>query len=141
MNRRSSGRREGAALVIAIVLLALIALGTSTTLRALHFTADGVRNQRVDDEAKYLAEAGLESAIAHLRAAPDQYRGEGPTALGAGSYRVTATPGEADGVYDLRATGRLADGVFVRAEHSLAARLRLGPGGEIVSYHQQEERR
>jgi hypothetical protein len=131
MNRRRRDQR-GSALLVALILLMVLGIGSAATWRALHFELEGTRVQGQQATAYFLAEAGLEKAVAMLRLDP-AYTGEADTPLGAGGFTVRVTPLE-PGAYHIESTGTLADVQTRQGRHVLTARLRLDPAGRLLEY-------
>ncbi len=109
--------RRGAALLLAIFVMTLVSTLAVATLDAEMMRYMALRNTRQWDEARYLAEAGLNDAFAQLEQDISWRGGIPGTEFPAGSgwtYRVTVTDG-ADGTVDLLSTGTV--GNFTRTLH------------------------
>ena len=129
--RRSPRRaraRNGAALLLALVVASLSVLLTVALLDAATLRVRAAANTRDYEVARYLAEAGLHRGLCELEAdiawragvsdvafPPDLSALGLPGGASANTYSVTAADG-ADGAVDLRATGtvRTARGTFTR---------------------------
>ena len=131
--RRRHGER-GTALIFALMVLLILSMGTAALWSQLHGNLAAQRRAWHKEQAFQLAEAGLERAIAGLRAAPDAYTGETDTPFGPGTYSVTVTPGAAPGEFTIASWGRLenASARFDRA--GLRGRLRRAGDGAVAEY-------
>ncbi|MBI2115014.1 MAG: hypothetical protein HYT85_08035, partial [candidate division NC10 bacterium] len=88
--KRTSRHPRGAALIIALLVMAVLLLA-GTTFLTISSTENAIAlNERVSAQAFLLAEAGLNKAIAQLNSS-SSYSGETNTSLGSGSFTVTAT--------------------------------------------------
>ena len=88
--RRTNRQPRGAALIIAMLVMAVLLLA-GTTFLTISSTENAIAlNERVSAQAFLLAEAGLHKTIAKLNAS-STYSGETNTSLGSGSFTVTAT--------------------------------------------------
>ncbi len=85
MNDRRN--RRGTALLFALVVLAILSIGTSVLWRQIHGNFQQYRVAWHQEQAFQLAEAGLETAIAGLRQAQGDYGGEENVPLGGGFFR------------------------------------------------------
>jgi len=123
--------QRGAAMLLAIVLLAITGLMSAGIWQAMHReTSEHYRAER-QAAAHHLAEAGLEHALHALsRGLPAP---EGEHALGKGHYTVVAAQ-TAPAIYRLESQGLLRDGPMLRARVVLRAEARIAPGGAIASY-------
>jgi Tfp pilus assembly protein PilX len=139
MNRRSSTR--GSVLIFVMLLVAILGLGTAEAWRHLHMTLKESTRIEYALNAQHLAEAGLDKALAALRAHAD-YRGEADTALGMGRFSVTVTPAaDAPRSYVLLATGKAGEAEHPIATRTLRAMLVLDAKGGIRQYRWQPEKR
>jgi len=136
----STQRNErGAAIILAVILVAVMSIGVSAVWKYLHVTLGEEKRMENAEAALHLAEAGLEKAVAELRVRPDGYRGEICTPLGAGRFSVEVRPGSAHAVYHIVARGEVGEGRFIRAHKTLVAELVLSPGNEVRRFHWIEE--
>ena len=88
--KRTSRQPRGAALIIALLVMAELLLA-GTTFLTISSTENAIAlNERVSAQAFLLAEAGLHKAIAKLNAS-STYSGETNTSLGSGSFTATVT--------------------------------------------------
>jgi hypothetical protein len=138
MKKRNQER--GTALLFALVVLAILSIGTSALWRQLHSNLQQHRVAWHKEQAFQLAEAGLESSIAHLRATADTYTGEKNVPLGAGTFSVVVTPGEGRGVYRITSTGRLENAAYRFDTVTLSAALHLADNGRILNYAWQQQK-
>lgn len=137
MCRRQANNR-GSALLAALVVLIIVGMGVSVVWSRLHGTLGQLQLQAESRQAIYLAESGLEKAVAILRVHPE-YAGENGTPLGTGRFSVQVTP-SGEGHFRLLSTGELPDGATRMARRVLEAELALDPSGTIVSYHETRRR-
>lgn len=100
--------RRGVALLLALFVMTLASTLAVATLDAEMMRYMALRNTFEWDEARYLAEAGLNDAFARLEQDIDWRSGITTTEFPAGSgysYSVTVSDG-ANGTVDVAATGR-----------------------------------
>lgn len=108
-NRSHDGpsKRRGAALLLALFVMALTSTLVVSMLDAEMFRYMALRNTFQWDEARYLAEAGLNEAFAHLEDDIEWRSGISATEFPAGSgntYRVSVVDGS-EGTVRLTAIG------------------------------------
>ncbi len=137
---RSEVRRRGAALIMAIMLVAVMGIGAGAVWSYLHVTLKQGQRTENDAVAQCLAEAGLDKAIAELRA-KRPYTGEKDTWLDGGRFAVEVTRGAGPGDYVLRATGERGTENHLWARCVLQADLSFGPDGTVTQYRWHVERR
>jgi Tfp pilus assembly protein PilX len=88
--KRTSRQPRGAALIIALLVMAVLLLA-GTTFLTISSTENAIAlNERVSAQAFLLGEAGLHKAIAQLNSS-STYSGETNTSLGSGSFTTTVT--------------------------------------------------
>lgn len=88
-------QRRGFAMILVMGLLAVMGtFGTALAVRQGRLHREAVRNE-LDEEAHWLAEAGLARARFELARNP-LWEGCGPTALGEGTYEVRLVAGKAE---------------------------------------------
>jgi len=144
MKRRGTRKsnQRGAALILALLLVAIMGIGCTAVWRYLHTTLSETRRYERTETVQHLAEGGLEKAVAELRAAGGRYRGEEHTPLGAGRFSVAVQPEEGKpGTYRLLSVGELEDGGHVFARRVLEADLQLTPDGEVQAFYWRIEKR
>lgn len=141
VRRGRRARETGTALLMAVVLVAAMSIGGAAVWHYLHRTLAETKALENAQITLHLAEAGLETAIAKLRAQPEDYRGEANAPLGPGRFSVTVQPQPEAGAYRLVSRGELVHGRFVRASTALEGELRLASSGEVVAFHWQERKR
>ncbi len=141
MNASARNPRSGAALILAVVLVMVLGIGASAVWRYLHITLKETTRHEKLSVALHLAEAGLDKAVAELRAKPE-YRGEHKTALGLGRFSVTVTE-ESPNVFRLESTGEMAEEGRVQGMVVLAADVALGPDRMVqrYSWRMEQEKR
>ncbi len=130
--------RNGSALLMAVVLVMVLSIGAAAVWHYLHVTLRETARQEKLTMALHLAEAGLDKAVAELRARPG-YQGEQKTPLGRGRFSVTVTPQAASGGFQLVSTGEVAEDGRVQGAVVLAAELALGPDRTVKRYHWRKE--
>jgi len=81
---------RGAALVIAMLVMAVLLMAGTTFLTISSTESQIALNQRAAAQASLLAEAAIHKTLAQLNDNPG-YTGETDTALGAGTFTITAT--------------------------------------------------
>ena len=128
--RRSN---EGAVLLTAIILLAVLGVGAASVWSMLHRNLDAVHHQHRLEGVQYLAEAGLEHAIARLQT-DRSFTGVKDVPLGDGRYTVVVQRGDGPDSFVLASTGAITDGPLVLREQRLTAQLRLAENGAIRAY-------
>ena len=140
MNTRKSRQNRGSALIFALVVLFVLSLGTSVLWRQLHINLEQHRRVWHGEQAFQLAEAGLDHALAALRASGGTYRGDSEVPLGPGSFSVTITPENGPGTFMIVAWGQIKDAAYRHDRHGLQCRLRIAPNGEVLEYHWERVR-
>jgi hypothetical protein len=103
-------RQRGALLIIAVVLIVVIGFLVSVVTSLSVGQVDADQDYARSTEALYLAESGLERGIYQWLQNPGTYTGEGPTALGSGTFTVTVSTTDATGAA-LPSNQRRIDGV------------------------------
>ena len=90
-------RQRGSLLIIAVVMIVIIGFLSTviTTLSVGQASAD--QDAARGAEAFYVSESGLERGIHQWLQNPGSYTGEGPTALGSGTFTVTVSATDAAG--------------------------------------------
>jgi len=105
--KRTNRQPRGAALIIAMLVMAVLLLA-GTTFLTISSTENAIAlNERVSAQAFLLAEAGLHKAIATLNGS-STYSGETNTSLGSGKFTVTVATAAgctATSARDIVATG------------------------------------
>jgi hypothetical protein len=144
MNMRPGSKRHpdsGAALMMAVLLVAILTIGSSALWRHLHMTLGEGQRVEMAEAARALAEGGLDQAVARLRVQPDAYRGEQNTPLGEGRFSVTVEPLGFPGAYRLISHGELLGGKHVLTRQTLIAELALSPAGEVRRFQWSIEKK
>lgn len=122
---------RGSALLIAIVLVAALSIGAAAVVRLTHLTLRESGKDAKTEVARQLAEAGIEKAVATLRANP-AYTGEERTPLGAGRFTVAVRrDGEA---FAISSVGEVVFHEEVKHRAALGARLVLDVSGMVRSF-------
>ena len=138
-SKRHSSR--GAALMMAVLLVAILTIGSSALWRHLHMTLGEGQRVEMAEAARALAEGGLDQAVARLRVQPDAYRGEQNTPMGEGRFSVTVEPLGSSGAYRLISHGELLGGKHVLTRQTLIAELALSPAGEVRRFQWSIEKK
>lgn len=94
---RTLKRQRGALLIIAVVLIVVIGFLSAVVTSLSVGQVDADQDYARSAEALYLAESGLERGIYQWLQNPGAYSGEGPTALGSGTFTVTVSATDATG--------------------------------------------
>lgn len=143
MAHLSSGRTEkkGSALLVTIMYLAALTMLAAAFLTLFHRTFEQWRDAECHQLCLYIAEGGIEKALAELRLDAAAYAGEEDTPLGMGSFSVEVQPGTRRDTYRVVSTAKLGEGRFVRARARLAADIVLAPDGRIAGLHWAEEKK
>jgi len=134
MRTRDKNNQRGTALMFALMVMMILSIGTSVLWSQIHSQLSQQRQSWHREQAFQLAEAGLEQAIAALRAAPGHYTGEANVPLGPGTFTVTIQPGAESGVYQIDAWGTLALAAYRYDHAGLRAEVKLSPTGTLVRY-------
>jgi type II secretory pathway component PulK len=132
--------RRGTALLFALVVLAILSIGTSVLWRQIHGNFQQYRVAWHQEQAFQLAEAGLETAIAGLRQAQGDYGGEENVPLGGGFFSVSVSPGKASGTFQIASTGRTENAAYRHDRVTLDATLTVSGDGRILVYYWQTRR-
>ena len=111
-------RREGMALVVALLSLAVVSAMASAFFMVVHQTIKTQEEAYWSLVARSLAEAGIAKSLVMVQGAGAQYTGEAETPLGDQTQcmRVFSTqiqPGNKAGTYELCATGTLRNGTII----------------------------
>jgi len=105
----------------------------------LNRTASVAQKRQQHQVCLNLAEAGLDKALAELRARPGAYRGESLTPLGDGLFSVDVREEVPGQKYRITSTGAITGGKFMQAKGRVTASVRLGPGGGIEALRWMED--
>ena len=131
---RKRTHNEGTALIFAIMVLAILSIGTSVLWQQLHRNLEQHRMAWHQEQVFLVAEAGLDTAIARLQQPNANYTGEENVVVGPGHFTVMVTPDGTAGTYRLRSTARLDHATSRYSAVTLAATLQLSPTGEVLTY-------
>ena len=122
---RARSGKFGSAMIAVIVYLLIVSSLSAAFFATLHRTIAQARAAEHHTQCRYLAEAGVEKALAELQVVPGTYRGERNTALGPGIFSVEVSPEAPPGAYRIHATGALTDGQSVLAKGGVTAEVAL----------------
>jgi type II secretory pathway component PulK len=128
------------ALLAVVVYLFIVTALSAAFFQTVHQTMDQARKAERRNQCLYLAEAGVEKAIAALRAYPEVYRSETDTTLGPGTFSVEVTPLAEAGAFRIRATGRLSGSASARDGCSLISEVAFSEG-RVVRLREAEAKR
>lgn len=129
---RNARSRRGSAMIFALIVLFVLSLGTAVLWRQIHINLAGEHRAWRQEQAYQLAEAGLEHAIAHLRAGGAAETVLDRVPLGAGVYTVRITPGDEPGAFRVASEAQLDAGDPKSGEVTLHARVGI-TGGRLVT--------
>lgn len=157
-NKARHARRsntEGSALLIAILLVAILGIGTAAVFKHLNRSFDDYARFERELKLTHYADAGIDAAIAVLRTGNTPETME--LGLGEGRIRVTVereaeTPGYGQrlmqrlvtknlGAWRITAQAALEHEGIVRAEETYSARVRITPTGEAQRMSWQREKK
>jgi len=126
--------RRGAALVFVMGVFAVVTISLASFLSLLHASINYARREEAHARAVHAAEAGLEKAVAELRAGRTDYAGDTGIAVGDGKFSV-GIEGE-NGAYTITSTG---EGVRAGANAAvvLQADVKM-EGRHVVAYAWRE---
>lgn len=124
-------------MVLSYMLVGTVFLGAF--MQSLRFTLERQRDSSRQLVLQNLAQAGIDSAIAHLQFDADGYAGEENVPLGVGEYSVRVEREDGSGAYRVTARGELTAGAPVIHAYELEARV-VVRGGRLVSLTQRPVR-
>ena len=130
---------RGAAMLLAIGVLAIMTISLSATLTWFHVTFNYTNLQEARQTCSHIAEAGLDKALAEVKAGNRTYTGEPDTPLGDGSFSVDVAPADRPGWLSIQSTGTLPRGaasVVVR----LREEVQVDPAGNVLAIEWREVR-
>ena len=128
---------RGAAMLLALSVLAIMMISVSATLTWFHVTFKYTSAMEARQVCSHIAEAGLEKALAELRSGNTTYTGETGTAAGDGTFTVAVVPAGRSGWFALSSIGTLPRGakpVVVR----LNEEVQLDPAGNVLAVEWKE---
>jgi hypothetical protein len=102
-------RRAGYAMILVLGYVSAVTLFAAVFLEALHLGMNEARKADRHRVCVHLADAGVDKAIASLRAQGPAYTGNKDTELGVGRFDVTVKPGEAPDTFAIMSRGYLPD--------------------------------
>ena len=128
--------KEGAALVVALVFLAIVAAMTSAFFMVVQQAIKAEEDAYWKVVAQSLAEAGVEKAATTLQTAGTQYSGEADTLLGdqkqcARTFSTEVRPGLKAGTYEIRATGTVRNDLVLIKQVHVEVLLEPGAAGRL----------
>jgi len=130
---------RGAAMLLALGVLAIMTISLSAVLTWFHVTFNYTNLQEARQTCSHIAEAGLDKVLAELQAGNRTYSGETETTLGDGSFSVVVAPANRPGWLAIASTGTLprgASSVVVR----LREEVQLDPAGNVLAIEWREVR-
>lgn len=132
--RRHRDGERGAALVLVMGVFAVVTISLASFLSLLHASINYARHEEAHGRAVHAAEAGVEKAVAELRAGRTDYAGDTGIAVGDGKFSV-GIEGE-NGVYTITSTG---EGVRAGAASVVVLRAAVRmEGRRVVEYGWRE---
>lgn len=135
---KTEQRERGAALLMALMLVAVAGIGAGAVWSYLHVALHQSKRSEHTAVTQCLAEAGLDKAVAELRA-KRPYTGETNTCLDGGRFSVRVNAAGESGHYLLESLGEVANGSEVLARCALRAELTVSPEGGISRYQWRVE--
>jgi type II secretory pathway pseudopilin PulG len=120
--------------MFALMVMAILSIGTSVLWSQIHSQLSQQRRVWHQEQAFQLAEAGLEQAIAALRAAPGAYTGETAVPLGPGTFTVAVQTAGEPGVYQIVSWGTLDRAAYRYDRAGLRAEVKLSSSGLLEHY-------
>lgn len=123
-NARHASAR-GSALILAVGYLAVLTISATAFLTLLNRGIETLSRDERRQVCLNLAEAGIDTAVAALRAQGGAYAGERDTALGDGWFSVEVEAPAGGGAYRIVSRARLENGTWL----AVAADVALGPDG------------
>jgi hypothetical protein len=123
--------REGLALLLVIVFLAVLMIGSTTFYSLLNSTLAQAHAREQSRSCLNLAEAGIDKALAELRRDASGYHGERETVLGNGRFTVEVKPAKGPQCFRVTSTGLLRDGDFVWKKARIVADISLASKGRV----------
>ncbi|HUW60004.1 MAG TPA: hypothetical protein VMZ06_03275 [Candidatus Bathyarchaeia archaeon] len=130
---------RGAAMLLAIGVLAIMTISLSATLTWFHVTFKYTSLEEARQTCSHIAEAGLDKALAEVKVGNRTYTGETDTVVGDGTFSVAVAPADRTGWLAIQSTGTLPRGaksVVVR----LAEDVQLDPAGNVLAIEWREVR-
>lgn len=130
---------RGAALFLVLSYMFIATIFLGVFLDSLHFTLKQQRAASRHLVSQNLAQAGIDSAIAHLQIDAKEYEGEENVLLGEGRFSVHVERDDETGMFTVTARGESLAGVTVIDSYELTARIEL-LAGHLVSVSQWPSR-
>jgi len=130
---------SGSALLIAVLLVAILGIGTAALYRHLNRSFDDYARFERDLKITHLADAGIDAAIAALRRddAPETLE----LALGEGVVCVSIGGAAAPATHRIVSRAQLNHDGVVRASGTYVAEVRLMPDGAVQRLSWQREKK
>jgi Tfp pilus assembly protein PilX len=133
MKHAYSGRwRHGAILVVALVALLVVGLSGGALLKSIVQSHRHARRHAGELQALWLAESGLDRAVARLRA-DGEYAGEEwrPVVAGGGRVEIAVAKDESQpSRRSIRVTANFPDDPVYRAQHAAETTITLATRGD-----------
>jgi len=132
-------KSRGSALLIAILLVAILGIGSAALFKHLNRSFDDYNRFEHDLKIVHLADAGIDTAIAALR------KGNAPEtlelALGEGAINVIIAPEKDAGTWRITSEAALQYEGIVRATGTYTATVRIMPNGNVRRLSWQREKK
>ncbi|HUW62706.1 MAG TPA: hypothetical protein VMZ06_16990 [Candidatus Bathyarchaeia archaeon] len=132
--KKGCGNNCGTALVLVIGVLAIVTISVSSFLALLHASINYTRREEAHAWCVHVAEAGLEKAVAELRAGRAAYTRESDTPVGVGEFSIGVSG--VNGRYTITSRGRIARGGLTTVR-TLQAEVRI-EGRRVVEFKWRE---
>lgn len=133
-------RADGMAMLLVLGLLAAMSIGSATFFGLLNHDLARAHAVERGQVCMNLAEAGVDKAIAELRADPSKYTGEHDTSLGAGFFSVETSRLQGAREYRITSTGLLRSDGHVLKEVRVSADISFTPDGGVQTLRWSEKR-
>lgn len=100
---------RGTALLVTVLFLLVVTTLASGLLTFLNNSVDYFADNSREIERRYIAEGGVEKALAELRTKGAAYTGEAATSLGDGTFSIEVRRSASFDGYEIASTASLAD--------------------------------
>lgn len=120
-------------MIFALVVLFVLSLGTAVLWRQIHINLAGEHRAWRQEQGRQIAEAGIDHALALLRAGGAAETVLDRVPLGAGVYTVQITPGDTPGAFQVASRAQLDAGDPKSGQVTLRARVAV-TGGRVTFF-------
>lgn len=125
------GERDGSAIILVVVYLAVLTLMAGAFLTALRSTMRETHVAERREKSLHIAEGGLDKAVVMLQRSPDRYRGEIDSVLGEGFFTTTVESVEGSRVYRVVSSARFGEGLSRGSRVTIVAEVGLSVAGAL----------